>query len=264
MEILKHPEKLVNTFQKLRAGAKGILLCDYDGTLAPFREDPLQATPYPWVPDLLTDMRGMGVRVVLVTGRRAADLHGLLPLSGLEIWGSHGREHIAEDGRYTAWQSEPAAEALLDHWHQQLRELMPHVRMERKVGCLAVHFRGLPSADKVLLEGEMEKLRQRLDVAGILKIKAFHLGCELVAPGPNKGDVVREILAQERATEVAPVYLGDDVTDEDAFAALGDQGLRVLVSVNPRPTHADIRLESPAEVLEFFRNFREAARRGGQ
>ena len=52
--------------------------------------------------------------------------------------------------------------------------------------------------------------------------------------------------------EVLPIYLGDDRTDEDAFAALRGRGLGILVTATPRPTLADYSLQDPEEVRDFL------------
>jgi trehalose-phosphatase len=53
-------------------------------------------------------------------------------------------------------------------------------------------------------------------------------------------------------SDVVPIYVGDDVTDEDAFAVLGDRGIGIVVSEAPRPTHARFWLQAPWEVYAFF------------
>ena len=60
----------------------------------------------------------------------------------------------------------------------------------------------------------------------------------------------------------AIAYLGDDATDEDAFAALGERGLSVLVAPRPRPTFARAWLTAPVEVLEFLADWAAACSRG--
>jgi trehalose-phosphatase len=77
---------------RLRAGKPGLLMLDYDGTLAPFHRDPSQAVPYSWVDRLLNELQGAGTRVVLVTGRSVASLLEVYP-NAFELWGSHGAEH---------------------------------------------------------------------------------------------------------------------------------------------------------------------------
>ena len=72
--------------------------------------------------------------------------------------------------------------------------------------------------------------------------------------GVSKAEAVKEILAESPADAVV-AYLGDDLTDEDAFVALGARGAKILVSERSRPTAADIRLEPPEELLAFLDNW---------
>jgi trehalose-phosphatase len=77
------------------------------------------------------------------------------------------------------------------------------------------------------------------------------------ARGRDKGDAVREVLAG-RPEGAACAYLGDDLTDEDAFAALDGRGLGVLVSHVPRGTRAHAWVRPPVGVLTFLHRWRNA------
>src|SRR5271155_630625 len=81
-------------WKRLRSASRSLLMLDYDGTLAPFKEDRSQAFPYPGVEDRLAVLSGLAqVHVVLVSGRPARELSALLrPQTKIDIWGSHGRE----------------------------------------------------------------------------------------------------------------------------------------------------------------------------
>src|SRR5215470_6364459 len=81
-----------------------LLMLDYDGTLAPFHEDRMQALPWPGITERLDRLTTMpSVHLALVTGRSARELASLLPLRhAVEIWGSHGREHLTSNGVYTS------------------------------------------------------------------------------------------------------------------------------------------------------------------
>lgn len=265
MEILKQPEKWSSLWRELRSGAKGVLFCDYDGTLAPFQEDPGSAQPYPWASKLLQDMVGSGeTRVIIVTGRAICDLLQLLPVSGLEVWGSHGRERIRPNGVQWAWEPDPESEQILEQIHRELEQISPGTRVERKVGCLAVHWRGLDARDVEWLRQTLEELRHKWDPNGILKLRPFHMGIELQTPGPNKGNVVSTVLMEEHGQPVVACFLGDDHTDEDAFKALGDRGVSILVSAKSRPTFADVRLENEDEVRAFLEHWRDATKGGSE
>ena len=85
---------------RLRSVPRSLLMLDYDGTLAPFHNDRFAARAYPGVEDRLATLSAAPrVRLVLVSGRSAYELHDLLP-PGIraEIWGSHGREQLKSDG----------------------------------------------------------------------------------------------------------------------------------------------------------------------
>ncbi|MGQ9607641.1 MAG: trehalose-phosphatase [Thermogutta sp.] len=261
MELLKPNVDLEAGFARLAGGARGVLLCDYDGTLAAFREVPAEAVPYPWVRPLLEEIAALGTRVVLVTGRTADDLAAVFPPEGLEVWASHGCERRFPDGRVRVLPAEPAAEQALDALHARLREAPLAARSERKPGALAVHVRGLPPAEIAATEREVRRLAESL-VAGSLQLLPFNGGWEFRAAGVDKGRAVRVILEEELAKNPMIAYLGDDRTDEDAFAALGPRGLKVLVSDRPRPTLADLRLSGEEEVRQFLTRWRMSAKEG--
>jgi len=80
-------------------------------------------------------------------------------------------------------------------------------------------------------------------------------------PGRDKGDAIRAILTETKP-DAAVAYLGDDQTDEDAFRALKGRGLTALVRPQSRPTAADIWLQPPQELIEFFDDWLHAV--GGE
>lgn len=262
MEILKNPQKAETLFARLCSDARGVLFCDYDGTLAPFQEDPAAALPYPWVPATLQAIAGSGTRIVLVTGRAAGDLHKLIPSLSLEIWGSHGRERLQPDGQNWIWTPDPRDERRLTLIENELKTRLPGVRMEKKIGCLAIHWRGFPEQKVATIRQAIEELRHRWEPDAVLLVKPFQEGLELQVPGPNKGDVIDAVLAEEAGRNLAVCYLGDDWTDEDAFHALGDRGLSVLVCGTTRPTVADIRLENEEQVRSFLERWQNIVKGG--
>jgi trehalose-phosphatase len=93
-----------------------------------------------------------------------------------------------------------------------------------------------------------------------LKLSEFDGGTELRAVGRDKGDVVRTVV-RECGVDAAIAYLGDDHTDEDAFAAMPDAGAGVLVNVALHPTAARLWLHPPDELLMFLRRWNAARRR---
>jgi trehalose-phosphatase len=229
--------------------------------LAPFKVDPAEAIPYPGVCDLIDAiMEDPRTCVVLVSGRWIRDLMPMLPLRQMpEIWGSHGWENLRFDGEYDiAAIGEQARRGLLhaDEWISAIESAGG--RCERKPGSLAIHWRGLP-LDRVT---EIRRVVfERWALHGPhqhLAWRDFDGGIELKAPGRNKGYAVNNVL--EGLNHVTAAYLGDDLTDEDAFKAINGRGLSVLVRPEYRSTLAHLWLRPPQDLLDFLSRWRDACK----
>ncbi len=258
MEQLKANVSLEGFFARLSACRRSVLFLDYDGTLAPFRPDPSQAHPYPGVRSVLQRIfRRPECRTVLVTGRCIDDLLPLLPeAASLEIWGAHGREHRTPGGVHEVLPVAESVQAALERAQEIACGLGLAAHCEAKPGCLAFHHRSLPH-ELIDLAGDLHAAWRRLQRPGVISLHSFDGGVELRAEGRNKGDVVRTILREMPAGTPA-AYLGDDLTDEDAFRALGDQGLSFLVRGEFRPTAADCWIRPPDELLVLLERWHRA------
>jgi trehalose 6-phosphate phosphatase len=248
-------------FDDLSRAPQSALLADYDGTLAAFQLERDRAFPYSGVSILLTEILNVGhTRVVIITGRPAQEV---VPLLGIEphpeIWGADGLQRLRSDGPcQLPHLDEPATQALAqaDTW---LDELGLHSLAEHKPGGLAVHWRGFPPDEQADIREIVS--RRWLPVAdnGRMELQEFEGGLEMSMADGNKGDAVRTIL-KELSRETLVAYLGDDETDEVAFNAVADRGLRVLVRPEWRKTGADIWLKPPAELLVFLCEWLAACR----
>lgn len=245
---------------RLEQGVSSALMLDYDGTLAPFRPERDQAVPYPGVRERIERIIRTGrSRVVLITGRSVEDLVAVMGVEPTpEIWGSHGLERRFPDGRCVPIAMTERQGEGLDAAAHRLREMGLSEHMECKPGCVAAHWRSMTPEQHATVQkevvGTMTKLARRFD----LLAKEFDGGIEIRVGGRNKGDAVRTVL-DEMGEGVAAAYLGDDTTDEDAFAAMNryadnapDAGLSVLVRPERRPTRAGLWLRPPDELLAFF------------
>lgn len=243
----------------LEAAGRGLVLLDYDGTLAPFVADPREARPYPGVAAALDALVDTGrARVVVVTGRYLREAPPALGTRApLETWGSHGRERLMPDGRYeVAAMDELAARALAeaDAWGEAVAAAGG--RCEAKPGSLAFHWRGAGPTQVVRIRTLVTGYFGREALEDVLELHNFDGGIELRAPGPDKGDVVRTLLAESAAGTPA-AYLGDDLTDEDAFRALRGRGLGVLVRPEWRPSGADLWVRPPDVLLWLLGRWHE-------
>jgi trehalose-phosphatase len=261
MKSLKPHNDLGTFFQTLKMAEKRVLLLDYDGTLAPFRVEREKAVPYVGVEETLDHIIASGrTRVVIITGRAIKDLAKLFVLKKQpEIWGSHGWERLLPDGCYKI---EPINGELLaglaeaKEWIEQ-KKMQDHI--EEKPASLALHWRGLSGPSIRQIHNDVEKKWLAIADKTLLSLHEFDGGLELRVQGRNKGDAVETIMA-ETGTQAVVAYLGDDLTDEDAFTTLGTRGLSILVRKELRPTAADIWLKPPEELLLFLRSWMEACR----
>jgi trehalose-phosphatase len=240
--------------RRFQTGIRSLLMLDYDGTLAPFHTDRFQAIPYPGVTARLQTLSEMSqIRLVLVSGRSARELSHLLGIK-VEIWGSHGREHLSPNGSYKHFALDPAERAALDEVERKLSELGWAQTLEVKPSSIAVHWRSADIATQERIHSTVTSVFAGLGRMGSLQLLPFDGGSELRSTDRTKGTAVREILTEE-SSAIPVAYLGDDLTDEDAFAALGNGGYSVLVRSEVRESVARFWLRPPAELLDFLDNW---------
>lgn len=261
MQVLKPSVNLEAFLERLGRAPERVLLLDYDGTLAPFHLDPQQAVPYAGVIDLIEAITHAGTRVVIVSGRPALELPSLLaPAKAPEIWGAHGWERLVPGGDLVVNDPDDETGARLADARERAREvLLPGARIEEKRASVALHWRGMPApaADELLSRAKDAWAPLARD--GAVEILAFDGGLELRARTWDKETAVKAVLAECDA-ESAVAYLGDDMTDEDAFRAVKPHGLAVLVREALRETQADVWLKPPQELLDFLEQWRSASR----
>lgn len=245
-------------FDRLSQAPGRVLLVDYDGTLAPFDERPERARPWPAAARVLEELMDQhGTRVVIVSGRALEDLLPLLPFKRRpEIWGAHGWQRLLPDGKLVERRVPPGVSEALDEAQQLAWPLEKQgARLERKPASVALHWRGLPESRVAEIRAAAQGAWQKL-TAGDVELMDFDGGLELRAQGHNKHHAVKTVLS-ETAGDSVVAYLGDDLTDEDAFAAVKTaNGLAVLVRAEPRPTRADVWLQPPQELVAFLERWR--------
>jgi trehalose 6-phosphate phosphatase len=246
--------QLNEIFQQLIKKHPAVFL-DYDGTLTPIVPRPEDAVLAPDMRQTLKELAANCV-VAVISGRDLKDVQTLVGLDNIYYAGSHGFDIAGPRGQRLAHQSGQEFLPALDRAEATLRERLsnnlPGVQIERKKFSVAVHYRRA-DAGRV---GEVEQVVDQVQAdSGRLRKsrgkKIFELQPDL---DWHKGRALLWLLDRlglDRP-DVVPFYLGDDVTDEDAFKVLQDRGIGIAVQETPGPTAARYRLRDPEEVQKFL------------
>jgi alpha,alpha-trehalase len=240
-----------------RAGERNLVLfLDYDGTLTAIVDHPEKA----WLGD---DTRRVLERVAgkhpvyIVSGRDMNDVRGRVGLEGVEYIGSHGF-HMMEAAPGVDPQELEEAAAELETAANELEQWLDYIDgvfIERKRYSFALHYRRANRDDLQQISAAARDVMERYASVAYKKGKEV---IEFVPDIPwDKGQCMIALLARLKETSgddrPYAVYIGDDVTDEDAFRVLDrDTGLGVLVADTARDSAAEFRLSDPEGVREFL------------
>ena len=229
----------------LLAGASMFL--DFDGTLVEIAERPDAVAVDARLRALITCLtERLDGRVAIISGRAAADIRTLFGDLPIAIAGSHGVELCWPDGRIQT----PDRPAALDHVLGEmaaLRERYPGVLIEDKPFGAALHYRQAPEAEE-----EARALAERLAREHGLALQPGKMVFEIQLHGRDKGAALRAFMAEPLMDGTRPVFIGDDITDESAFAAARSlNGFGILVGP-PRATEALYGLAGVAQSLDWL------------
>jgi alpha,alpha-trehalase len=238
---------------RLEAGTPAVFL-DYDGVLSPIVAHPDLAVMTDSMRAAIAALTST-VTVAVVSGRDTSDVRSKVGLDGVICAGSHGFDIVGPDGdqigdieRFTPFLH--PLEAAAGTIEAEIGSF-PGAHVERKRFAIAVHFRQADPAVEPELEALVRLVADRypqLEVTGGKKIFELRPAVEW-----DKGRAL-EWLVRElglTGTGVVPIYLGDDVTDEDAFRVIRDSGIGIVVGVDGPPTLARYHLED-TEAVETF------------
>jgi trehalose-phosphatase len=237
------------------------LLClSYDGTLTHFAAHPQGATLSPQMERVLLSLASHeGVLLAVFSGRDRADLQSRVNIPGVIYVGNHGLE-ISGPGQLFV---HPEAASRTDALKELAATLTSKLQaiegatVEYKGLTISVHYRQLPA-------DAWEEVRRivHATLAGASYPFVLTSGEKVFEIRPrvdwNKGSAVKWIMDQAGTPDTLPIYLGDDATDEDAFAAL-PQGITIKTRSSAE-TAAHYTLEGPAEVRKFLEWVEELVR----
>lgn len=229
------------------------LFLDFDGTLVDIAPRPDAVRVSEGLAGLLAQLQArLDGRVAILTGRAVADVDRLLGPVAIAIGGHHGLEtQGAPPG------GDVLRPAMLDSIVADLRRLegeFPGVLVEDKPLGVALHFRQAPHAEDAC-RSAIEAAARRSG----LEVQPGKMVFELKPTGGNKGDALKAMMAQPPFTGTRPIFVGDDLTDEPAFAAAQDLGGSGIIVGDREPSCARFRVASVDEALAWLKQACERA-----
>jgi trehalose 6-phosphate phosphatase len=189
----------------------------------------------------------LGGRLAVVSGRPLDDIDRILDGAAKAAAGVHGLERRSAAGVVTRTDPHPCVALAAAVFHG-LAEAQPGLLVEDKGVSVALHYRNAPEAADIA-EAAGERLAKRMG----LHLQRGDGVVELRTPGADKGDALRAFMEEPPFRGAAPVFIGDDLTDEAGFAAaesLGGYGVRV--GSPERPTAARYTLADIEAVLVWL------------
>ncbi|XP_020580893.1 probable trehalose-phosphate phosphatase 6 isoform X1 [Phalaenopsis equestris] len=266
--MMSHPSAL-SMFDEITRASKGkqvVMFLDYDGTLSPIVDDPDRAFMSDEMRDAVRDVSRY-FPTAIVSGRCRNKVYNFVRLAELYYAGSHGMDikvpakgpsFKKANGKAVLFQPASKFFPMIDKLYRTLLEATkstPGAKVENNKFCVSVHFRCVDEkrwrALADLVKSVMKEYPKLRLTAGrkVLEIRPIIKW--------DKGramEFLLESLGFADCKDVFPVYIGDDLTDEDAFKVLRNrgQGFGILVSKIPKETSASYSLQEPSEVMEFL------------
>lgn len=239
-------------WDEVRHAGHRLLMLDYDGTLAPFRTAREQAVPWPRSLERVRAIAAAAhTTVAIVSGRPLAELIPLLGPLDAEFVGEHGWERRDRGGDIVR---EPLPAPLRAQLEAAAAQAEAHgwaARLERKRTALVLHVRDLPPARSRDVLARAAEAWSAPALPPQFRLERIDGGLELRACGHDKGTAVRRLLSRQAPGTLA-VFVGDDLTDEAAFAVVREHGFGVRVGERPRDSLAQASLPSYRAVPAFL------------
>lgn len=235
---------------------KPVLFLDYDGTLTPIVKRPEDALISDEMKKALQKC-AQKMKVAVVSGRDMDDLKSKVQLNDLIYAGSHGFRISGPEGLYKEHEKSDEILPRLDEIESKCNNEFPKidegVQIDRKRYAVAVHYR---NADEKNVPAIKQKVEDILNNNPDFKVGEGKKILE-IKPAVNwhKGEAVLWIMKKIGADDTGkyvPIYIGDDVTDEDAFRSIRDFGVGILVGAHSQETAAKYKLDDVPDVKDFL------------
>jgi trehalose 6-phosphate phosphatase len=223
------------------------LFLDFDGTLVELAETPDAIEVSGELQPLLERLtQRLGGRVAIVSGRPIEDLERYLALAGVSVSGSHGVE-LRLAGQALRAGEPPGGVADARAAVRRFAETAPGLLVEEKPAGVALHYRQAPGQAQSVGEF-MARIAEQTG----LSLLHGKMVAELRPPGADKGTAIRAMMAEPPFAGARPVFVGDDITDEDGFQMVSEMGGAGILVGPPRATAALWRLDDVPAVARWL------------
>lgn len=236
------------------SGRRLSLFLDYDGTLSPIVTDYRKAV----MPDGMADkIRALAEHcpLAIISGRDLDDVRQRVGVDNVIYAGSHGFDIAGPDGLAKRPDEAEDFIVLISKAEKEVRAAIEGIKgaaIERKTFAIAVHYRQVAPSSVPRLEDAVDRIVNRCDRLRKSRGKKVLQ----IQPRANwdKGRAISWLLSETRLgqDDRLPIYVGDDLTDEDAFSALVSDGISIAVRGDDRPTLADFTLDDTEGVYRFL------------
>ncbi len=238
--------------------ANDALFLDFDGTLADIAPAPDMVAFVPETRAMLEVLvHSFSGAVAIVTGRQMSEIDRHLDPLRLPIAGLYGLVHRSADGHIL---DRPAHTSSLPRVSAALKEVVnahPGLLLELKGQTIALHYRARPDLAATCLAAARDALRDRPD----LKLIPGKMVLEIAPAGADKGQAVHAFLSEAPFKGRRPVYVGDDISDEAAFAAVNALG-GIAIKIGLGETAARYRAPSSKAILTWLKAVSERSPAG--
>ena len=221
---------------------------DFDGTLADIAEHPelveITAETRHVLERLRDASRGA---IAIITGRDIPSIDRFLDPLKLPIAGVHGLTRRDANGLVHSPEFDKAALKAIDTELQVLADEQAGLLLERKHGALALHYRQRPELEGLCIE----RMERAVGETGGIKLRRGKMVIEAVGYQTDKGAAIDSFLEEQPFLGRLPLFAGDDLTDEDGFAAINRRG-GLSIKIGSGETQARARLENREALLSWL------------
>jgi trehalose-phosphatase len=247
-------------YDRINKADKINLFLDYDGTLVYFKNRPKDVITSNKVKNVLHNLsQNPKFNIFIISGRTLHEIKQLINIKGLSFAALHGLQIELSSGKSFFWKEAENLRPSLDI----LKEILLYkfkdekgLFIEDKEFTLAFHYRLLSKEKAKDVIENFSNIFKKINTNNMLEVIYGAKVIEARPKGWHKGKAVELILKNiSENKNFLPIYIGDDITDEDAFKQLGKKGITIYVTNDSKsPTAAQYYLKDPDEVINFLQS----------